>query len=809
MTGQGSAVSRRGSTAVLVALLTLVAGLLSVPGSASAVTLGVPTGLSPDSSSGAPAATKAQTDLLLSWAPVSGATGYEVQVSDDEGFDPDVLGQTTTTTSWALPATVPAGDYVWRVRATAAGAAGDWSTTAAFTRSWETAPGGVQVLGSEDVPTVRWDALPGASFYEVEFSNSPYTDEPAQQGLEDTDRYTCFTQHPYLAPYGVATGKEALPGDEQTCVFGSAAHDPRLDQLTKDLAACDATYQAAIGGLTNPTQSALDGVASARATCYAKAQDTFANTNPLTSKLFFPQVDSQGQPVAWYVRVRGRNGTPSQVTTPFAAAAVTCTGVWHTADGKQDSTANPPTVTVPIPSTVPTYVAAPECSSWSTPVPFGITVHAVTADITTAVTAATVQPAVAGRVSSTPLFTWAAVPGAAKYRVYVGRTRDLRSSDHVWETETTSLMPYGTLPDSARTYWGVQACGWRSCGPITPLSFVKRAATPVAALASTVTATDADVVWRTQSDAARSGADLVPSTDSDARAYQVQVDVQGTTWAKPPVDVTVDAARLPGDGPEVSRATLPLAGLADGTYLWRVRAVDESGFAYPWSYGTPFLRDVTAPTAKLLTSTGFQQGAPLQVAFSEPVSTGTLAVTSGGAPVAGTLSGRGTATWSFTPKGGWVTGQAYAVSVMGVTDPGGNSAAPLSAVLRASTVADASLSASAPTTRTGRWTGRSASDAIGRSYLWTTTTAGRISTQVSGSSVRVYLCRSPHSGTARISVDRKIVADLDLYRSFSGCGLVWQRKVASGTHQVAVTATGRKDPRSRGTVVGVDAIATS
>ena len=735
-----------------LAVLALLVGAVVAPLGARAAVLPGPSALAPNADAGSAAAV---SDVLLTWSPVPGAVSYEIQVSDSSGFDPYVLAGTSSRATWALPAAVPAGDYVWRVRALAAKGVGDWSAPASFTHGWDNAPANLRVVSSVGVPSVAWDAIPGASFYEVEYSTTPYsdTDPTVMQAKTDANRFTCFTQHPFLAPYGTATGTEKLPGDEKTCTFAGGSEDPRVTAIHTAWADCDKAYRKGVDDenhaaatATPPRAADVTALDAALLLCKNEAVKAQVNVDPMSFARFFPlkaaPVYTPGvQPVdpatnadlPWYVRVRGRNGSVDATKSPFAAPAISCTGVWHTAGGVKDPATG--AVTVPVPSAVPSYLAVPECSTWSAPIGFYVTGGGWARSLAgVAVTGARIQTG-STLTPSTPIFSWQPVAGAAKYRVYLSRTRDLRSADHVWETMSSNgLAPYGTLPDARRLYWGVQACGWETCGPVgTVLSFTKTASSAVAAQQVDATPVDVAFAWHTQ------GA----GDDSEATSYQVQADLVGTSWTKPALDVTVDAARAAGETTEVSRTTVPLAGLGDGTYVWRVRAVDESGFGYPWSTGMTFLRDVSAPKASITTKSGFAQGAPLTVSFTEPVTGVALSVTANGVRVAGTITGSGTAAWTFTPRSPWVTAQAYTVAVTGARDGGGNVAPPVTASLRTAGLADAGTVALAPSPRVAKlWRARSASDAVGKSYLFTLQRAA-LSTRVAGTKVALYACRSP------------------------------------------------------------------
>ncbi|MFL6070174.1 MAG: fibronectin type III domain-containing protein, partial [Actinomycetes bacterium] len=120
----------------LVSLLALaaVSGLVLpavMASSAQAVVAG-PVNLAPDDNS------TYQKNVVLTWDDVSGATGYEVQVSADGfGTDSDVLDDTTLSNRYVVPVDLPRSDYVWRVRATLPGATSDWSSSAQLVRGWD------------------------------------------------------------------------------------------------------------------------------------------------------------------------------------------------------------------------------------------------------------------------------------------------------------------------------------------------------------------------------------------------------------------------------------------------------------------------------------------------------------------------------------------------------------------------------------------------------------------------------------------------------------------------------------------------
>jgi hypothetical protein len=134
-------------------------------------------------------------DPQFSWDPVPGATKYEVEVNSSVDFAPGskvCCAQLTTSTSLAPNVVFRDNTYYWRVRALdAAGNAGVWNRGPDFVKTFDkvppvTAPSiknmhmrdnlvdpGTDVdLGAPgyqtQVPIVKWDSVPGASAYLID-----------------------------------------------------------------------------------------------------------------------------------------------------------------------------------------------------------------------------------------------------------------------------------------------------------------------------------------------------------------------------------------------------------------------------------------------------------------------------------------------------------------------------------------------------------------------------------------------------------------------------------------------------------------
>src|SRR5581483_3827626 len=104
---------------------TAVIGSLAVPGVSMAATLGTPTSLAPDTTGqDVNDPSTWQKDPVLSWSSVTGASGYDVELSNSDDFT-DATNLWTLPNSGhvsgpslALPQPLDHGAYYWRVRAT-------------------------------------------------------------------------------------------------------------------------------------------------------------------------------------------------------------------------------------------------------------------------------------------------------------------------------------------------------------------------------------------------------------------------------------------------------------------------------------------------------------------------------------------------------------------------------------------------------------------------------------------------------------------------------------------------------------------
>lgn len=749
--------NRRRSTRVLAwgaaAAVTLSTMALTGASTAAASVPSAPGTLSPNSSS------DAHKNVELTWAAVSGATAYDVQLLDDDNPDlAHVYSARTTVPRFTPPVQLPDAQYRWRVRAVNGSGSGAWSTMATLTRGWENAVTGLAAV-NERVPTLRWSPLPDASFYEVEISRRSFRSPQYSR----KDSFVCWTAQTTYTPYGVTLGSgfDAAPGNMSACTLGAAS--PGVGDPKKDLISGD----------------------------------------------------------QYYWRVRGRDGTVDARKTPFPAPSAACLGPWlNSGITIANGSSGGLVVTVPVGETAPTSVGTPSCSDWSaestfTPTNPGITQAAALAP--TGLVASPLGTGPVGRVSADPTFHWSAVPGALSYRLYVSRDRQIGSLDLAATTQGTYLTPASGLGlTSTDHYWAVQACTVPpgatvtdgtddhqiDCGPISAVQTISQVTANPAKPSSFTAHRDYLLASWTTGTASRAA----------AKAYDVAVTNTETGATKTSrVDRIAD---LTTNGS--SRLTIASAALAEGTYVFRVRPVAENGRYTAWSAASPaVLLDRAAPTVKLTSAAGFVNRTPVTLTFSEPVSnvsSRTLGVaTSSGAKVAGSVVRLSSTSYRFTPAAAWLTGGYHRVWTSGVVDRAHKAATAATTLVRAGTTADSAGQALRWVAGDGSWVTRSASDAYGRSFRSTAdraTTKQRsyATTSVYGSKVKVGFCRSPKSGYLRVYVDGHLKRVVSQYRSWSGCGSsITVTGLSRGTHRVVVQAQAYQNR----TLVSVDRISVS
>lgn len=133
--------------------------------------------LAPQLSSPPNGATGVAQNPVLSWSNVTGATGYDVQVSEQPDFSILAAGATNvSSTSHQIAGLQVATKYFWRVRSRIATGTSSWSTVWNFT-TFVPVPAAPALLlpitDAQDIvlqPELIWKRVPGALSYRIEVS---------------------------------------------------------------------------------------------------------------------------------------------------------------------------------------------------------------------------------------------------------------------------------------------------------------------------------------------------------------------------------------------------------------------------------------------------------------------------------------------------------------------------------------------------------------------------------------------------------------------------------------------------------------
>ncbi len=842
--------SRPRACVAALAVAALAVGAVGVlsPGTASAaLTVGAPALVGPN------ATLPVLKDVRLAWSPVSGATGYQVEVGTDGAWsDNPTWTSTSAGTQLALPSWLPHASYVWHVAAMQGAARGDWSVNGSFTKGWRdrpslTVPSVGQVVSG--IPTFSWVGIKDASAYELQLSTCPSFDDktpssasacppgaaPAPSSVDNTPTQdqarpvvdTCFTTHTTVTPFT----EEAQHGQDNagSCVFTQLASGKPLYWRVRGAdrfigSAPDVeTTPASSAGISHQPPSAFPTIADVTSGCPSTATVPTASPSASASP--------------------SSSATPSSSPSPSAPASA------------QPGSCGP---THPV-----------ESSAWSETHSFGITLTAQTAGdynalplvTTNALDASTCKAdgnsaAVDGSTTPNdnlvcadfPTISWQPVAGATAYRVYVSLDDSYTNIQRIIETPALQWTPTDNWRQSdvnSSYYYVVQPCTDKGCGAVRPDPHSFRKSTPAVAAVAPLSGSPVlgvgqpmSFLWKDLMDtvAAKTGA---PST-LEAYSYHLQVADKaanpGFSNGSLALDISTDGvlctqaatgtavagktdpAVQTCDGSQVFSAAsvgsvvgyVPdTTSLPDGTYQWRVQAVDASAHRLPYSDKQTFTVDTTPPTISGLNPSsriGVKQS--LVVSFSEPVtgvSAGSLSL-SPAAPF--TLSVPDSTTAVLTPTRPFVPGTTYRVLVgSAVHDAAGNAAVNAAPAFTVQTDLDDSSPAA---TYTGSWSRAGSSNAKGGSYR-SSNPAPRANTSVTvpfrGTGVDLVGCRMPTGGYVDVYVDGARRARVSTYRSYSGCGITLAavRGLGRGAqHTLKVVGIGAHQAGAKGNRVAVD-----
>lgn len=393
-------------------------------------------------------------------------------------------------------------------------------------------------------------------------------------------------------------------------------------------------------------------------------------------------------------------------------------------------------------------------------------------------------------VTGVPFFQWDPQAFAAKYKINVAKNNDttFTSTNLVVNTTTqlTAYSPTGALPAGTYAWRVARLDADNRQGPwSTTRSFTLAQTAPsLLSPADGYTSTDNNLLFTWSAVQGASAYRFQVSTSSSfATLYRNQKTVM-TEWA-------------------------PFELYAGNTYYWRVAVLDSDDNILATSSSRSFLHDITHPTvtAKAPTSSASHTG-NFTVTFSEAVtgvSTSTFKMKIAGTTtaVAGTVTtGGGGTTATFNPSSTLIPGESYTLSLTnGITDIAGNTLVPFSWTVRTALLVEQSSSAVRSV-----WDDDDSGSASGGSYHSSKTTGARATFSFTGTNVTLRGRRSTNGGYADIYIDgvKKVKrsfynASAQYFDAYSITGLT------NAPHKLEVRVLGTKPAASSDEWVFIDA----
>ncbi|MEW6582523.1 MAG: hypothetical protein AB1416_07170 [Actinomycetota bacterium] len=504
--------------------------------------------------------------VVLAWSAVPGASSYKVEVASNPGFTDVVWSKDTDQTQIAPEVLLPDGSYWWRVTATdEAGTVGLTSSAARFAKTWPSritglktsaAPGGPSVTQVDVQPYLSWTALPGATEYDVQIASG---DQFATPVFNASHAHAAF-----LTP-GVFT---VLPDDSYQ--WRVRARDPKANPgpWSQPVAFTKAWYQA------QPTAPA-DGAATS---------NVYLRWSPVAgAEKYEVQITSQQH--TW-------TGTPLKISAETTNTAYVPTFQDEKAKGLlygQIWWRVRPVVNG-------TY------GGWSAP--RLINYQAPTS--TTAV--AQLTPATDSDSALTPQLEWTPVTGAAMYRVDIATdplfhniVESAITTNQAWASRTP-------LPDNQvstgyywRVVWGsgtvLENPAWMVDEATVPTDDFKKQTSIVLGSGATGELTQPPLLsW---------------SAVSGAPKYELELSQNPLFEVSSLGGAEVDRVKLYALGVMPGTHMPNAKHLGDGTWHWRVRAVDGGDAGQTWSPVGKFTLTSPRPAASTPADGDTVVGAPL------------------------------------------------------------------------------------------------------------------------------------------------------------------------------------------------------
>jgi hypothetical protein len=268
----------------------------------------------------------------------------------------------------------------------------------------------------------------------------------------------------------------------------------------------------------------------------------------------------------------------------------------------------------------------------------------------------------------------------------------------------------------------------------------------------------------------------------EAKNYELQVSKD------PAFDTTV----IDNSDIDLTQYTNPANFLSNGSYYWRVIAIDEAGEHLTWSPVYHFTVDASSPTVSFLTADGVLVTKGLQIQTSERVTglkASTLRVVPKGKSVSHAVAGRihksaGPNTYMFVPDKPLGTGVTYVlVPAPSLVDGNGNPLVVTGGGVRTRTTAKAT---SHGWHYSRGWVKEPSSSALSGSVF--AAAAGRVaSLTVGGDEAHLFACLGPHYGKITISVAGHSQT-ISEHQKFTRCGVeIWHRALPDTSRKLTIS----------------------
>jgi hypothetical protein len=524
-----------------------------------------------------------QQPPLLQWSAVQGASSYTVQVDGDV----DMIGATSYTTkgtSFVVPVPLTTGDWYWTV--TASKGAGLTSLPSAIQKfNIEPLPAPQITYPVDDINqsledvVLDWTPVPGAETYDIQVStdanfNNITLDVSGIKSTRYSPPTTLNSDQFWWRVRAVDLAGQETPWTAS--LNGFQREWPEQPQPAYPLG--DKNSPSAITG----TKAYYQWSPVKHATEYQLEVSTDINFS--TS-----DVCTTAQ-TTYTPRNPGDCGFPSGATVLY----------WHVRP-----------LDFPYPGGLPGLFSTEQAFTYSPPAPpAGIWDN--TAEVTGLKVAvdgqgsedgakgcAGLSPSICTGIPTTPVLSWDPVPGATLYKIYYAQDANFTTSEIPTIPVTNNTMfqlntgnNLSSLPDSqagTAYFWHVRPClDAAHCGP-SPVSnanplpdtgaFRKQSPAITGPTSSTPNASEITFSWDDYWDTNQATISNGEKSNQTAKNYRIQVD-NDPSFATPIDTRTVDQATVT----EWDKL------YPDGSYWWRVQALDDEGQGQTWSQVQTFTK---------------------------------------------------------------------------------------------------------------------------------------------------------------------------------------------------------------------------